>query len=110
MSGHGIGLMRDHLVLMKPVRQQGRCGDLDDDFEDTQTVSAYLYRIGGHRSEEVSEHFPDHTAEFRIYRGYPLEENWQVRHLETGIVYIVSAITSHPDPRFCILHCDRYNP
>ena len=102
------GNMDEKLVLMRPVRTRNDFGEQQVTWEQVRTVWAERVKARGWRSEEVGEHFPDHSAEFNIRFVHPAEENWRVQHVG-GMLYTITAIIPNRRADMKTLVCDRVN-
>lgn len=102
------GRMKYKLKLLQPVKATNDYGEEVDTWTETVTVHAERVKHTGHRSEEVSEHFPDYRVEFNIRDVHTISENWRVQQLG-GNLYTVTNIIPNLDRGFKTLICDRVN-
>ena len=102
------GRMCDRLELMKPMVSRNRYGEEETSYVVTTTAHAERVSHSGARSNEVGEHFPDHTIKFNIRDGHEIAEHWRVRHVG-GHVHDVTNIEPTGRRGYLCLICVRVN-
>ena len=100
--------MKYTLSLLRPVTTTNDFGERVTSYEAAGSCRAELVKHTGKRSEEVSEHFPDYSAEFNIARPVVVEENWRAQHMG-GHLYTVTNIIPNLEKNMKTLRCERVN-
>lgn len=103
------GPMKYKLKLLQPVHTVNAYGEEQTTYKAVRTVWAERVAWSGKRSEEASEHFPDHTAQYRIRIAHPVRENWRVEQLG-GETFNVVAIEPNISRGMLTLSCEKLNP
>lgn len=102
------GRMRSVLVIQRPSVSVNGYGEEKTIWQETAAVHAERVKQTGRRNDEVSEHFPDHTAEFNIRDAHEVRENWRVRQ-KGGDLYTVVSILPNIERGYKTLICDKVN-
>ena len=103
------GQMKYKLALLETREVTNSFGEHSQEYILTRTVWAERVKISGRRSEEVGEHFPDYTTQFRIRDAHPVRENWRCQQLG-GYLYTITSIEPNLDKGMLTLSCERVNP
>ena len=102
------GKMKYKLTVLEPQRTVDRMGAEAVQYIDRGVIWAERVNTSGSRSEEVGEHFPAYSAQFRIRFAHEVRENWRVSQLG-GYLYTVVAIIPNLDRGYKTLQCERVN-
>ena len=102
------GPMREWLHVLRPTIDTDDFGSENIRWADINHVHAERVKFSGRRSEEVGEHFPDYSVQFRVRDVHMVEENWRVLE-DGGYLYTVLAIEPNVHKGFNTLICERVN-
>lgn len=102
------GRLSERLTILKPVTVVNAFGEESTTYTEQATVHAERVKESAMRRTEVSEHFPDHDAEFNVRNAHVIEENWRVKQLG-GNLYTVVAIVPNRLRGYVTLNCERVN-
>lgn len=102
------GSMRTRLSVRPLTKTVDQYGAEQTVYPETRIIHAERVRLTGRRSEEVSEHFPDYSAQYRVRDAHRISENWRVKELG-GHLYTVVAVEPCPELGMSTLICERVN-
>lgn len=102
------GRMKYRLKVSELVVTRDKFNAEKSAWVDRGCIHAERVKQTARRSDELGEHFPDHSATYNIRDAHKIKENWRVEELG-GNLYTVTAIVPNKDRGMLTLYCERVN-
>lgn len=103
------GGLTDKLEVLEPLAEVNGFGEERMAYGARGEIRAERVQMGGRRSEEAGEHFPDYSVKYNVRYGHEVKENWRVKDMRYGYLYAVTNVIPNMRKGMKTLVCERVN-